>query len=128
MLHEDERRMESRYRYHWPVWFAPDMQGEVTQGQMVDVTSVAAAFTCYADHQCPHPSQHLATRFSVPTYGEDDSFDMQDFIRTGHVYRVDRVSDQLRRVVVQFHEPLPFHPGEQAHEEAQVAQAEPVLV
>ena len=118
-----DRRCETRFRYCWPIWFAPDMQGDVAQGQMVDVTSHAAAFTCYADHQCPHPGQHLATRFSVPDYGEDGSFDMQDFVRTGHVYRVDRVSDHLRRVVLQFHESLSFKPGE--HKEVSQTQSEP---
>ncbi len=108
-----ERRTEKRLSYQWPIWFAEDFQGELSQGQMADVSSEAAAFTCYADDRCPHPGQHLTARFSVPQYGEDDSFDMVDFIRAGQVCRVDGVNHALRRVTMQFTEPLPFRPGEQ---------------
>jgi hypothetical protein len=109
----DERRAEERLSYHWPVWFAEDFNGDFSQGQMSDVSSRAAAFTCYADDQCPWPGQYVTARFSVPRYGQDDSFDMVDFIRSGHVYRVDGVNDALRRIVLQFTEPLPFQPGTQ---------------
>ena len=129
MEQTQERRTENRYRYHWPVWFSPDVHhGEVTQGQMVDVSSQAAAFTCYADWQCPYPSQHLATRFSVPRYDTDGSFDMADFVRTGHVHRVDTISDHLRRVVVRFHEPLPFSPGQQEETTVEVDENEMAVV
>ncbi len=124
-----ERRTENRFRYSWPVWFSSEPHhGEVSQGQMVDITSNAAAFTCYADCHCPHPSQYLATRFSVPRYGEDGSFDMSDFVRTGHVYRVDSVSDHLRRVVVRFSESLPFHPATEEEEAVTADSLEPTLV
>jgi len=109
----NERRTEERLHYHWPVWYAEDFNGELAQGQMADLSSQAAAFTCHANEQCPWPGQHLTARFSVPRYGRDDSFDMIDFVRTGHVYRVDGVSSALRRVVMQFSEPLSFRPGEQ---------------
>ncbi len=107
----DERRTEPRLRYHWPVWYAPENSEEVSQGQMVDVTSVAAAFTCQDLHQGPYPFQHIKTRFSVPLNGPDDSFEMRDFVREGMVRRVERISDNLHRVVVAFHEPLPMKPG-----------------
>jgi hypothetical protein len=55
----------------------------------------------------------VTARFSVPRYAEDDAFDMVDFVRSGHVYRVDGVNNALRRVVLQFTEPLPFEPGAQ---------------
>jgi hypothetical protein len=105
--------MEERLSYQWPIWFAEDFQGELSQGQMADVSSRAAAFTCYADERCPRPGQHLTARFSVPQYGPDDSFDVVDFVRSGQVYRVDGVNNALRRVTMQFTEPLPFRPGEQ---------------
>lgn len=108
-----ERRMEERLAYQWPIWFAENFQGDLVQGQMADVSSRAAAFTCYADERCPHPGQHLTARFSVPQYGPDDSFDVVDFIRSGQVCRVDGVNNALRRVTMQFTEPLPFRPGEQ---------------
>ncbi len=47
-----ERRREARLQYSWPVWFAEDFDDILTQGQMVDVSSGGAAFTCYAD-KCP---------------------------------------------------------------------------
>jgi hypothetical protein len=108
-----ERRREQRLCYNWPVWFAENFGEELSQGQMTDLSSRGAAFTCYADEHCPHPGQHVTARFSIPQYGPDDSFDMVDFIRSGHVYRVDGVSNALRRIAIQFTEPLPFRPGEQ---------------
>ena len=108
-----ERRAEERLRYHWPIWFAEDFGGELAQGQMADISSRAAAFTCYANEQCPWPGQYVTARFSVPRYGEDDSFDMVDFVRSGHVSRIDGVNSALRRIVLQFAEPLSFRPGEQ---------------
>jgi hypothetical protein len=108
-----ERRVEERLHYHWPIWFAEDANGELCQGQMSDISSRAAAFTCYADQRCPYPGQYVAARFSVPRYGQDGSFDMVDFVRCGHVYRVDTVNSALRRIAMHFAEPLPFRPGEQ---------------
>jgi hypothetical protein len=112
-----ERRAEHRFRYYWPIWFAEDFNEALTQGQMVDISSRAAAFTCYADNSCPYLGQPITARFSVPRYGPDDSFDMENFVRSGHISRIDEVNSFLRRVVVQFAEPLPFKPGEQAHSE-----------
>ena len=60
-----ERRSEQRLRYYWPIWFAENFDGTLTQGQMVDVSSKGAAFTCYADNDCPYPGQHMMTRFSI---------------------------------------------------------------
>jgi hypothetical protein len=113
MTTTSERRTERRLNYHWPIWFAEDFRGELSQGQMVDLSSRAAAFTCYADERCPHAGQHVTARFSVPRYGPDESFDLTDFVRWGYVCRVDGVNNALRRVVLQFAEPLPFRPGEQ---------------
>lgn len=117
-----ERRTEQRLRYHWPIWFAEDFNDMLSQGQMVDISSGGAAFTCHADDSCPYPGQHITARFSVPRLGPDDSFDMANFTRGGHICRVDEVSRFLRRVAVQFAEPLPFKPGEQADSEADAQQ------
>lgn len=113
MEENNERRREQRLRYCWPVWFAEDFEEALTQGQMVDVSSEGAAFTCYADHNCPYPDQQVTARFSVPRFNGDDSFDMASFTRIGRVCRVDNVDDHLRRVAMQFAEPLPFKPGQQ---------------
>jgi len=112
-----ERRTEQRLRYHWPVWFAEDFDGMLNQGQMIDVSSRGAAFTCYKDSGHHYAGQNITARFSVPRFDADESFDMTSFIRTGHVCRVEEINPFMRRVAVQFAEPLPFKPGEQADSE-----------
>ena len=127
-----ENRTEERLRYHWPIWFSEELNGDLLQGQMADLSSQAAAFTCYADDHTPHLGQHIAARFSVPRYGQDGSFDMVDFVRSGHICRIDGVNRVLQRIAVQFSEPLPFRPGEQetAFEEDEpiVESLEPLFV
>ena len=118
----NERRKERRLRYHWPVWFAEDFNETLSQGQMVDVCSAGAAFTCHADENCPYPGQHLTARFSVPCFSPDESFDMANFTRSGNICRVDNVNNFLRRVAIQFAEPLPFRPGEQTGSESDAQQ------
>jgi hypothetical protein len=113
-----ERRTEQRLRYQWPIWFAEDFRDQLTQGQMSDISSKAAAFTCYNDGTCPYPGQQITARFSVPRYGPDDSFDMADFTRSGHVFRVDHVNNFVCRVALQFADPLPFKPGERIDNES----------
>jgi hypothetical protein len=109
----NERRKEQRLRYHWPVWFAEDFNEALSQGQMVDISSTAAAFTCRKDEHYPYVGQHLTARFSVPRFQAEEAFDMANFNRSGRICRVDDVSPFSRRVAVQFAKPLPFKPGEQ---------------
>ena len=115
MQNTSERRREQRLRYHWPIWFAEDFAGLLSQGQMVDICSGGAAFTCYADKGCPYPGQNITARFSVPNYRVDDCFDISDFVRTGQVCRIDQIGSGLKRVALKFYEPLPFKPGELAN-------------
>ena len=117
-----ERRIERRLCYHWPVWFVEDFDEILSQGQMVDISSVSASFTCRADVNCPYPGQRVTSRFSVPRFGSDGSFELASFTRTGSVCRVDEAGAFLRRITVRFAEPLPFRPGEQAAGEADVQQ------
>jgi hypothetical protein len=119
---DTERRREQRLRYHWAVWFAEDFNDTLSQGQMVDVSSAGAAFTCHADGNCPSPGQQITARFSVPCFGSDESFDLASFTRSGRICRVDPVNSFLRRVAVQFAEPLPFKSGEQAGNEPDTKQ------
>lgn len=107
----DDRRREKRLRYSWPVWFAENYNDILSQGQMVDVSSNGAAFTCYAD-KCPFTGQNITTRFSIPRHGSDEPFDMENFVRNGDICRIDQVSPFIRRVAVRFAEPLPFKPAE----------------
>lgn len=113
MENNNERRTEQRLRYYWPIWFSENPDENLTQGQMVDVSSRGAAFTCYADYKCPWLGQQIATRFSVPRYGCDDSFDLADFTRSAHVCRVESINPFMRRIAIKFTNPLPFKPGEQ---------------
>jgi hypothetical protein len=54
---------------------------------------------------------------------------MANFTRSGYVYRIDNVNSFLRRIVVQFAEPLPFKPGEQENKESETQQVlEPMMV
>lgn len=106
-----ERRTEKRLRYNWPVWFAEDYNDMLSQGQMVDISSGGAAFTCYADN-CPEAGDRITARFSVPRYEDSDSFDLESFIREGSICRVEELSPFVRRVALQFAQPLPFRPGE----------------
>ena len=55
----DERRTEQRLRYYWPIWFAENFDDTLSQGQMVDVSSRGAAFTCYSHDGCPVESISL---------------------------------------------------------------------
>jgi len=113
-----ERRREQRLRYHWPVWFAEDFNESLSQGQMVDVCSTAAAFTYRKDEHYPYIGQHLTARFSIPRFQPGEAFDMANFTRSGRICRVDDINSFCRRVVVQFASPLPFKPGEQADSES----------
>lgn len=108
-----ERRREKRLSYHWPVWFAEDFTDTLSQGQMVDISSGGAAFTCFADDS-PYQGQYITTRFSVPKYSDDNSFDLENHIRSGFVCRVEHLNSCMRKIAIQFAQSLPFRPGEQS--------------
>jgi len=110
--HTTERRREKRLNYHWPIWFAEDFNDVLSQGQLVDLSSSGAAFTCYSD-ACPYEGQYITTRFSVPRYGRDNSFDMENYIRSGFIRRIDNCNSFMKKIAIQFAQPLPFRPGEQ---------------
>lgn len=111
-----ERRREKRLRYSWPIWFAEDFDDILTQGQMVDVSSGGAAFTCYADN-CPADGDRITARFSVPRYEDEESFDLTNIIREGEICRIDELGPYVRRVAVQFSEPLSFTPANTEEQE-----------
>jgi len=117
MSGNSERRKERRLRYHWPIWFAENFNDALSQGQMVDISSAAAAFTCHADESWPYIGQRITARFSVPRFLEGEAFDMASFTRSARICRVDDSNGLLRRIAIQFTEPLPFRPGEQVVDE-----------
>ncbi|MHC4395098.1 MAG: PilZ domain-containing protein [Planctomycetota bacterium] len=108
-----ERRAEQRLRYHWFIQYADNVKQPLSQGRMVDVSSSGAAFTCFANENCPQLGKLVTTRFSVPDFDSDKPFDAADFSRIGRVCRVDNINSSLRRIAIQFARPLPFKPGEQ---------------
>ena len=119
---ENERRSEQRLHYYWPIWFAEDFNGELSQGQMLDISSKGAAFTCHNDGSCPYLGQHITARFSIPQFGPDESFDMANFTRSGRICRVNDINQFSRLIALQFASPLPFRPGEQADSESSIQQ------
>jgi hypothetical protein len=92
------------------VWFADDFDDILTQGQMVDVSSGGAAFTCYTD-RCPARGERITARFSVPKFEDEESYELANFIRDGLICRIDDLGPYVKRVAVQFAEPLPFSPA-----------------
>lgn len=108
------RRLEERLSYQWPVLFAENFAESVSEGVMVDVSSGGLAFLCRIDENCPLPGQKLATRFSIPSTDNDDYSTMTSLVRIGQVLRVDEINSSLRRVAIQFDEPLTLKPCEQA--------------
>lgn len=117
-----EQRRERRLCYRRPIQFAEDFNEAFSRGRMVDVCSGGMSFTCLADEDHLHPGRQIATRFSIPRFKPDGSFDALNFTRTGRVCRVEDVNKFLRRVAIQFAEPLPFKPGEQAGSESEAQQ------
>jgi hypothetical protein len=120
MDRHNELRTEHRLLYQWPIWFTDEATGVFTQGQMVDISSEAAAFTFYPCEISLFPSQYITVHFSVPICGLGGSFAVRNFTRSGFACRIDPVSKILHRVTTQFAEPLPFRPGEQTCNEAEM--------
>jgi|WetSurMetagenome_2_1015567.scaffolds.fasta_scaffold192831_1 hypothetical protein len=115
MENNKNNRLEERLRYQWPVLFAENFAESVSEGIMVDVSSGGIAFLCRADDNCPLLGQKLAMRFSIPRSEESNMSDMTSFTRTGCVLRVVSVNASLRRIAIQFDEPLTLKPCEQAN-------------
>ena len=105
-----EKRTEARLPYSWPIWFADNYDDTLSQGQMVDVSSRGASFTCYADCST-YDNQQITARFSVPKHHARDPFDLDNFVRRANICRIEHVSENVRKIAVQFHEPLPFNPA-----------------
>jgi hypothetical protein len=103
--------------YNWPIWLKDDIGQELVQGEMVDISSKAAAFTCHAYESYASEGQELTAYFSVPICGPGNSFAVRNFTRSGCTCRVEPINDELRRVAVQFAKPLSFKPGEQEQQQ-----------
>jgi len=117
-----EQRKEQRLQYDWPIRYARDFGEALCMGQMVDVSSNYAAFTCRADENCPYPGQQVRAMFSVPRFGRSSNYDMASYNRQGQIYRIDKVNEFIKKVVIQFAKPLYFKPGEQGVSESEAHQ------
>lgn len=104
------KRIEERLSYQWPVLFAEDFTQSLSEGVMVDVSSGGIAFMCNADENCPSLGQLLKMRFSIP-HSEAEA--MTSITREGRVLRVEEVNSYMRRVAIQFNQPLTLKPCEQ---------------
>lgn len=103
-----ERRAEKRQHYHLPVWFAEDIEQDVSEGAMVDISNKGIAFICDAGENCPQLGQKLTTRFNLPNFKSQDKADTKTVTRTGCVCRIDNLDNNKCRVAVQFENQPPF--------------------
>jgi hypothetical protein len=109
----NERRMEKRLSYRWPVHFTWNDKEKAFPGQIVDVSSGAIAFLCHSNKNCPRLGQLLKINFGTPYFDHGNSFDTVLFNRIGRVSRLEKLSSRVNRLTVKFTEPLFFRPGEQ---------------
>ena len=79
---------------------------------MIDVSSGGVAFHCNQESQCPRSGQHLTVRFSIPRFEGHDPTATVSVTRTGQVRRVEETERGLRRIAVQFDQPLSVRPAE----------------
>ncbi|MCX5633664.1 MAG: PilZ domain-containing protein [Phycisphaerae bacterium] len=110
-----ERRREQRLKLGGSVWFNSDGDGRTLRGQLVDVSSSGMAFTCYNNRTIPARGQQITARFSVPFFTPDGVIQERKFTRTAKICRISGPGSYLKRIAVQFAEPLPFRPAEQDH-------------
>lgn len=108
-----ERRREQRLKLNGNIWFNPAGDDKTLQGQLVDISSGGMAFTCYNKKGVPDSGQQITARFSVPWFTPDGTVQNRKFTRTAKVCRVGNANSYLKRIAVQFAEPLPFKPAEQ---------------
>ena len=80
---------------------------------MNDVSGGGMAFTCHADQNHLYPGQFITIRFTVPRFGSDDSFNVENFVRTARIRKIESFNDRLNRIALEFTERLPFDPIEQ---------------
>jgi hypothetical protein len=108
-----ERRREQRLKLSGNIWFNPDGDDKTLQGQLVDISSRGMAFTCYNKKGAPDCGQQITARFAVPWFTPEGAVQNRKFTRIAKVCRVGNANSYLKRIAVQFAEPLPFKPAEQ---------------
>ncbi len=110
----NERRKEQRLYYRRTMWYSQSFNKTLYKGQMVDVSSGGLGFTCCVTEENPLVNkQQITTRLDVPRFSTDGSYEMVRFDRVGRICRVEEVNSSIRRIALQFAQPLPFKPVEQ---------------
>ncbi|MGA2915315.1 MAG: PilZ domain-containing protein [Sedimentisphaerales bacterium] len=115
-----ERRREERLKLSGGMWFNSEGDDKAIRGQLVDVSSRGMAFTCFNNGVVPNNGQQITARFSVPFFASEGVIQERKFARTAKVCRIGNASGYLKRVAVQFIEPLPFRPAEQEFSDSDV--------
>ncbi len=110
-----ERRREERLKLGGSMWFNSDGNDKTQRGQLIDISSGGMAFTCCNNGTVPNHGQQITARFTVPFFEADGVIQERKFARTAKVCRIGNTNAYLKRVAVQFIEPLPFKPAEQEH-------------
>jgi hypothetical protein len=108
-----QKRKEQRLQYSSGIWFSPANGSKTWQGQMLNVSSGGMAFTCYNRRSCPDVGQSITTQFTVPWFTPDGNIQSRKFTRTAKICRVNNENSFLKKIAVQFADPLPFQPAEQ---------------
>jgi len=108
-----QKRKEPRLQYHSGIWFSPANANKSWQGQMLDISSGGMAFTCYNRRSCPDVGQSITAHFTIPWFTPDGNIQSRKFTREAKICRVNNENSFLKRIAVQFADPLPFKPAEQ---------------
>jgi hypothetical protein len=106
------RRIEDRLKLSGNIFFDFGDMPRTLQGQLVDLSSQGMAFNCYNRPNLPAPGSEITTKFTVPFLTEDGKAAGRKFTRTAKICRTVDTSSYLKKIAVQFVEPLPFKPAE----------------
>ncbi len=108
-----ERRSQQRLKLKGNIWINQEGSDKTLQGQLVDISSIGMAFVCHNKKGIPDYGQQITARFTVPFFTPQGDVQNRRFIRTAKVCRISSANSYLKRIAVQFAEPLPFKPAEQ---------------
>ncbi|MHA2033387.1 MAG: hypothetical protein ACW99Q_28785 [Candidatus Kariarchaeaceae archaeon] len=92
--------------------FCRENDKDFIQGQMINISSTHAAFTCDPRFN-PDPKDVLVVQINVPKFISKDNYEKRDYTRFCTIFRLGKMDLSLNLIVVKFTAPLPFRPGEQ---------------
>ncbi|MHC4122038.1 MAG: hypothetical protein ACYSSI_00560 [Planctomycetota bacterium] len=103
-----ERRKEQRLYCKEQILFVYGFMLTSSGGQLVDVSSCWAAFTCSLNAAPPGIGETMLVRLKIPHPNSGAT----DFARRAYTRRVDNIDNSSYRIVIQFAKPLPYKPVE----------------